>query len=268
MNPLMERVRHLGAAWMERAYPPVCLLCGAPGHDGLDLCRPCAAELPRPSGPCPRCGLPVPGDPGSLCGHCLSHPPAFDCTWAALTYLWPVDELVGRFKFHARLNHGRLLGEFMARELGPRVTRPDRVIPVPLHPDRLQERGFNQALELARPLSRALDCPLDTQAVRRVRATPPQQKLAAKDRQRNLRGAFQVAEGFAPTHVALVDDVMTTGSTLDELAGLLKASGVRRVDVWVLARVPEPARAHPEPDNPQQSRQTPPPQTSCCSKRP
>lgn len=250
MNRLMAGARRLGAAWIERIYPPVCLLCGAPGHEGMDLCGPCAAELPRPSGPCPRCGLPLMGDASHLCGHCLSHPPAFDRTWAALTYVWPVDDLVGRFKFQGRLNQGRLLGELMARELGPRVTRPDCVIPVPLHAHRLRKRGFNQAVELARPLSRALNCPLEILAVRRVRATPPQQTLSAKHRQRNLRGAFHVAEGFAPAHVALVDDVMTTGSTLDELAGVLKTRGVQRVDVWVLARVPDPARGHPEPDNP------------------
>ncbi|WP_026623831.1 ComF family protein [Ectothiorhodospira haloalkaliphila] len=268
MNRLISEVRRLGAAWMARAYPPVCLLCGAAGDDGLDLCRPCAAELPRPGHVCPRCGLSLGSDSAHPCGHCLTHPPDFDHAWAALSYLWPVDDLVGRFKFHGRLNHGRLLGKLMARELAPRVTRPDCVIPVPLHPHRIRERGFNQAVELARPLCRALDCPLEAFAVHRVRATPPQQTLSAKHRQRNLRGAFHVAEGFAPAHVALVDDVMTTGSTLDELAGLLKTRGVQRVDVWVLARVPDPARAHPEPDNPWQSRQTPPPRTSCCSKRP
>ncbi|MCG5499753.1 ComF family protein [Ectothiorhodospira lacustris] len=225
----------LRGALLETAYPSTCLLCAAPGHAGLDLCAACRAELPRPEQACARCGLPL-EYPAPFCGHCLRRLPPFDATWAALLYAPPVDGLIADFKFSARLPQGRLLGQLMAEALAPRINVPDCVIPVPLHRHRLRERGFNQALELARPLARALGCPLHHGAVMRVRATPPQQTLAATMRRDNLRGAFRVHPGFEAGHVALVDDVMTTGSTLREIAVALKVHGVKRVDVWVLAR--------------------------------
>ncbi|EHQ52503.1 MULTISPECIES: ComF family protein [Ectothiorhodospira] len=225
----------LRGALLETAYPSTCLLCAAPGHAGLDLCAACRAELPVSDHACTRCGLPL-EYPAPFCGHCLRRPPPFDAAWSALLYAPPVDDLIADFKFRARLPQGRLLARLMADALASRVPPPDCVIPVPLHPCRLRERGFNQALELVRPLARTLACPITHGAVTRIRATPPQQSLAATARHGNLRGAFRVAPGLEAGHVALVDDVMTTGSTLREIAAALKAHGVGRVDVWVLAR--------------------------------
>lgn len=232
-HPLGSRT---ASALVEGLYPPVCLGCGAPGQAGMDLCPGCARELPLAVHACRRCARPLPAAAGPVCGDCLRHPPAFDRARAALLYRWPVDTWIARFKFRGRLNHGRLLARLMARQLLPGAQPPDCILPVPLHRHRLAQRGFNQAAELARPLARALQAPLVLDAVRRTRATPPQQSLCADRRRRNLRGAFVVRAGFAPGHVLLVDDVMTTGSTLNELARQLKAAGVRQVEVWVAAR--------------------------------
>ncbi|MFP4244778.1 MAG: double zinc ribbon domain-containing protein [Ectothiorhodospira sp.] len=226
-------------ALLETLYPPVCLLCGAPGQAGMDLCPDCAGELPVPQAACRCCARPLPANAGPVCGACLRRPPAFDTARAALLYQWPVDAWIARFKFRGRLNHGRLLSRLMAQRLIPDAEPPDCILPVPLHRRRLAQRGFNQAAELARPLARALEVPLVPDAVRRIRATPPQQTLSAARRRRNLRGAFTVREGFTARHVLLVDDVMTTGSTLDALARRLKSAGVARVEVWVVARVAE-----------------------------
>ena len=145
--------------------------------------------------------------------------------------------LVAGLKFHDRLAGGRLLGELLARHLlvrgGP---LPELILPIPLHPRRLRQRGFNQALELALPLGRRLGVPLDRHSCRRNRATQPQTELDLKQRRRNLRNAFALAGPLPARHIALVDDVVTTGSTSNELARLLKRAGAERVEVWAAAR--------------------------------
>ncbi len=147
-----------------------------------------------------------------------------------------MDWLVQRFKFGGRLECGRVLAECLARELAERgAGRPDALVPVPLHRRRLASRGFDQAMEIARLLSRRLEIPLADRVLARCRATGPQSALDARQRRRNLRGAFR-ASGHAPEHVALVDDVLTTASTAAECARILKRAGCRRVSVWVLAR--------------------------------
>ncbi|MEJ2059861.1 MAG: ComF family protein [Gammaproteobacteria bacterium] len=218
-------------------YPPRCLVCGQGGVPGRDLCLACAAELPWQGHACTHCALPLPAGSSERCGRCQRRRPAFDSARAVFEYRPPLDSLLPRLKYGARLSHGRLLGQLMAERLAPGLEmRPDCVLPVPLHRRRLTERGFNQALELARPVARALGVPLAMDGVRRVRSTPPQVGLAAKARRANLRGAFELRSGFRPAHVLIVDDVMTTGATVDELARVLKRAGVRRVDVWACAR--------------------------------
>jgi len=220
-------------------YPGTCLLCGAPGHRQLDLCQGCLAALPRVLRPCDQCGEPLAAaaPQGSLCGACQKRPPAFDACRAALAYQGPVPLLITGFKFHDRLACGRLLadllGEYLERQGGE---RPELIVPVPLHPERLRERGFNQALELARPLSRRFAVPLDARSCQRTRQTLPQTELDRKLRTRNLRGAFSVGSALTARHVAVLDDVVTTGSTTGELARALKRVGVERVDVWAAAR--------------------------------
>lgn len=217
--------------------PPRCLLCGESGADGRDLCHACAEALPWSRHACPHCALPLPqSEP--VCGECLRHPPALTHAHAACVYGFPFDRLVPRFKFHHDLAAGRLMAELLCESLAD-VPRPQALIPIPLHASRLRKRGYDQALELAKPVSRELGIPLVADALLCVRPTAPQSELDAEARQRNLRYAFAVRAGFAlPAHVALVDDVMTTGATLNAAAKTLLRAGVMRVDAWVCARVP------------------------------
>ncbi|WP_266170843.1 ComF family protein [Dyella subtropica] len=214
-----------------------CLLCGAPGASGLDLCEACAAEMPRNRSCCARCALPLPVA-AEFCGECHRRPPPWDAAWAPFRYGWPLDRLESRFKFGTDLAAGRTLATLWQREPMP-VERPDLILPIPLHRGRLRQRGYNQALELARPLAAVLRIPLRGDALGRKRDTAAQTELDRVARRRNVRGAFEVREGMAlPAHVALLDDVMTTGATLAECTRQLKRAGVQRVDVWALARAP------------------------------
>ena len=211
-----------------------CLLCGAASDEAI-LCAACFRELPRlPLTCCPRCALPT--TQGEICGRCLANPPHYDSTRAAFRYDFPLDRLIQSFKYGHRL----ALCAFFAEQLAALAQglEVDRIIPLPLHPSRLRERGFNQALELARPLARALDLPLRAGLLQRSKATRAQSRLDADARSRNLHGAFRVDAGTTlPMHVALVDDVMTTGATLHAAAEILRTAGVARIDAWVCARV-------------------------------
>ncbi len=212
-----------------------CFLCR--GAAGGVLCAACDAELPRLAGPrCPRCALASPL--GAVCGRCLAAPPAYDATVAALSYEFPVDVLVQALKFRGELALAPLLGDLLAAAL-PAEPAPDFVVPVPLAAARLRARGFNQALEIAR---RAAARPA-TGLVERARDTPPQVDLPHAERARNVRGAFRCSVPLEGASVAVVDDVMTTGATLAELAATLKRAGAARVVNWVLARTPAPGDA-------------------------
>lgn len=175
--------------------------------------------------------------PEASCGHCLKHPPPFAATRAALVYGFPLDRLLLRFKFHGDLAAGRLLAKFLADDVRA-ASPPQALLPVPLHRSRLRERGYDQALELAKALSRHIGIPVLAGALRRTRGTARQSELDLSARQRNLRGAFALARADLPRHVALIDDVMTTGATVRECAQILLRGGVERVDVWVVARAP------------------------------
>jgi ComF family protein len=214
---------------------PRCLVCSEPGHAGLDLCAHCRAALPWNQQACARCGLPQ-ADDGSACGHCQESPPPFRATQAAMTYGFPVDRLLLRFKFHGDLAAGALLATLMQWSLDP-ADYPQLLIPVPLHRSRLRQRGYDQALELAKALSRECRLPLCADRLVRCRATAAQTELDAGARQGNVRGAFALRAGRAlPAHVALVDDVLTTGATLAECTEVLLGAGAQRVDVWTVAR--------------------------------
>lgn len=221
-----------GPGW--RLLPSTCVLCGGDGPPGLDLCAGCLQDLPSRRLACRRCARPLPRV--GTCGPCQRRPPVFDAAVAGFDYAHPVDWLVQRFKFGGRLECGRVLAECLAREWVARdVPRPDAIVPVPLHWRRLQSRGFDQAVEVGRWLSRRLEVELATRLLVRRRSTGQQTALDARQRRRNLRGAFRVRE-TPPRDVALVDDVLTTGSTAAECARVLKRAGCRRVRVWVAAR--------------------------------
>jgi ComF family protein len=171
------------------------------------------------------------------CGACQKKPPAFDEAIALFRYDTPVDRLIQALKYRGQLDQARLLGTLLAQRLqAASPARPDCLLPVPLHPARLRERGYNQSLELAKPVARALALPLERHAVQRVRATRPQMELARAERARNLRNAFQTEQDFHDQHIAIIDDVMTSGHTVNALARCLKRAGARRVSVWVIAR--------------------------------
>jgi ComF family protein len=216
------------------ALPCHCLLCGADDPGGLGLCPGCRADLPWLASGCPRCAVPL-AVPGQPCGACQTHPPPFDATVALFHYAPPVDGLVQQLKFGQGLHLARLFAGLLAERLAG-ASRPEYILPVPLHPRRQRERGFNQAVEIARPLARHLGCRVDVASCARTRATPPQAQLSAAQRRRNLRDAFRLTRPITARHIALLDDVMTTGSTLAALAGLLRRAGAERIDVWVCAR--------------------------------
>jgi ComF family protein len=192
------------------------------------LCAQCAAELPRLERPlCPRCALESPG--GALCGRCLAESPAYDATQAALAYDFPADALVHALKFRGELALAPLLAGLLADKV--RGERVDHVVPVPLSAARLRRRGYNQAVEIARHLGK-----VDIGLCERMRDAPPQMELPYAERQRNVRGAFRCTRTLIGAKVAVVDDVMTTGATLDEMARTLKAAGAVQVVNWVIAR--------------------------------
>jgi ComF family protein len=230
--------------WLEivqgLVLPPSCVLCGAPGQrPTLDLCADCDADLPRNERACPRCALPL-LQTGSLAA-CVACRDArsFDRAVAAFRYAFPVDHLVRKLKYHGELAHARVLGTLLARRIleNDGSALPDAIVPVPLHQERYRERGFNQAFELARVIGRVLALRVDDGLCRRTRATQDQTELGAAERRRNLRGAFAtVTNATVPRRVAIVDDVLTTGSTVEELARVLRAHGAEKIEVWAVAR--------------------------------
>lgn len=206
------------------------MLCQGPGGT---LCEPCRKDLPwLTEARCPVCAQPTPG--GETCGHCLKETPAFVRTLALFGYGFPVDRLIQGLKYGEDLALAPLLGGLLVARLQGGL--PDVWLPMPLHANRLKERGFNQAVEIARELSARTCVPMQPGWAARVRDTPPQAGLKREARKKNLRGAFACSGKVAGLHVGIVDDVMTTGSTLDELAKTLRSSGAREVSCLVVAR--------------------------------
>ncbi len=223
--------------------PPHCVLCGLPSGPAC-ICTVCTSALAR-AGPCCRqCGLPLASTDDCLCGQCILHPPPFTETVYPLQYLFPVDRLVQAFKFRRQQVAGRILARLMCERIsGCDTAYPDTLIPVPLHSLRLFRRSFNQSYELAAYIGRVLGIPLQTASLRRKRNTRAQSGLDHRQRRRNVRGAFYWrGRQPPPRHVALVDDVMTTGTTVIECARVLKKAGAGRVDVWVAARAIPPGQ--------------------------
>lgn len=227
--------------WLKNSHnyllPTVCLLCGADSQGSVNLCHGCCANLPWIEQACVRCAVALPES--YLCPQCQQSPPSFDKTYAPFWYLPPISDLILRLKFQGVLSVAPALGLLLSRRLIDRIdVYPDALLPVPLHRSRLRSRGYNQAVEIARIVAKQLALPLLVSGIERVRATAPQSTLRThQDRQRNMRDAFRVECGFGEAaHIAIVDDVMTSGATLQALASALKQQGVARVDVWVCAR--------------------------------
>lgn len=215
-------------------FPRRCLLCGNRAAMG-ELCAPCDRELPRLARACPVCAAPYTGI--GPCGACQKNIPPFSATYALFHYRHPVDRMITRLKFGRRLELAHFLGKMAARDLVRKIAvPPDLLVPVPLHRARLRERGFSQALEIARPIARAMNLPIETRAVRRARETLPQARLSRESRVSNVRDAFTVSGGLAGRRVAIVDDVMTSGQTVTALAKSLRNEGCADIQVWVIAR--------------------------------
>ncbi len=223
-----------------RLLPGRCLICGAASGQALDLCSGCERELPQNRSCCPVCALPIGADieASALCGQCQSNPPPYHYCLAPLRYEFPVNLLINRFKHHGKFSAGALLAECLLRKLYRQPELPDLLIPVPLHWRRRWQRGFNQSAWLADYLGRRLDIPVCHKVLRRTRYTPQQQGQSRSQRLRNLKGAFHLREKLTGKAIGLVDDVVTTGSTINELGRVLRAGGADRVDVWCLARTP------------------------------
>lgn len=218
---------------MQRGLAQTCVLCGG-SCAGTLLCPGCRADLPwLAAHRCVQCALPLPS--GGICGACLKRPPAFARTHAAFAYRFPLDALVRRCKYAGALELTGLFATALAENEAD-APHPDLLLPMPLHPARLAERGFNQAAEIARRLAPLIDRPWLPDASRRLRDTPPQAGLDLKARRRNLRGAFACELDLTGKSVALVDDVMTSGSSLNELAKAVRRAGAAEVSAWVVAR--------------------------------
>ena len=217
---------------LSRLLPQDCFVCAQDGGDRL-ICTRCESSLPYLKGPlCPVCALPAPG--GATCGTCQMTPPHFDETSAAFRYAFPVEHLVQGLKYRHRLP----LAGWLADALGQHIKSSgvDYVMPLPLSAQRMRERGFNQAQEIARPLARRLGLQLKPDTCTRILDSAPQASLPWKARQANIRNAFECNIDLTGKTIAVVDDVMTTGATLNEFARTLKLHGARRVENWVVAR--------------------------------
>lgn len=222
-----------------------CLLCDHTTDATLALCNDCETELPWLGAHCQVCAIPLPAS-GLTCGACLRRPPSFSRVEAPWRYGFPVDSLITRFKHQARWPLGHLLAGLLAQHLSHAFSeglpRPDYLLPVPLAERRLRQRGFNQAAMLANWLGQKLILPVEGKWLQRQIDTPAQQGLDAAARKRNLRRAFILNDdtAVAGRHLALVDDVLTTGATAEALARLLLKAGATRVDIYCLARTPKP----------------------------
>ena len=217
-----------------------CFLCVSNQTKKYGLCQACLNELPWfPTSSCPQCGLSA---NGQICGSCISSPPSFDATHAVFLYAYPIDAMIQRYKYGNSLSLSHTFGQLIGEKIGliNSFGDIDLLIPMPMHPTRLKQRGFNQALELARVLEQYLThkntIKLDYKSVIRQTLTPPQASLPLKERVKNIKGAFKTNQDLTGKRIVIVDDVMTTGASLNELAKTLKQAGATHVECWVIAR--------------------------------
>lgn len=222
----------LSNSLFDHLFKQRCLLCAANDGRELGLCDACYKDLPWHNAPqCPQCGL---STNDLVCGSCLNSPPDFDATHSLLTYDFPLDAMMQRYKYGSMLNLDHIFGKLLSNKIN--LSGVDLVIAMPMHPMRLKERGFNQALEIAKIITKSKPEKLDYLSVQRQKLTPPQASLPLKERVRNIKGAFTVSNHLNGKRIAIVDDVMTTGASLNELAKTLKQAGAAHVECWVVAR--------------------------------
>lgn len=222
--------------FLKTLLKPSCTLCASYNAGSIGLCESCLQDLPwHSASQCPQCGL---ISDGRTCGNCLAASPSFDATTALFTYDFPIDRLLQQYKYREGLPLANTFASLLHQKLStlPRTSQTDVIMPMPMHEKRLQARGFNQALEIARIVAKESKVPLDFKTCQRVKFTPPQASLPLKERTKNIRGAFKCQQDLRGLNIAIVDDVMTTGASLDELAKTLKQAGAAHVVCWVIAR--------------------------------
>ncbi|MGD9842838.1 MAG: double zinc ribbon domain-containing protein [Steroidobacteraceae bacterium] len=247
--PLLHRVQH----WL---LPSRCIACGGPGGMrlprssppfalSLDLCTHCYRQLPFNTHACGRCSLPLDGSTENLiCGRCLRRPPLYQSSHCAFEYSYPLASLIRNLKYGARLAVARVLGELLAQHLEKYHSGawPECIVPVPLHAQRYQQRGYNQVIEVGRYLQHRIDVPLRLDLIKRIRPTTEQTGLSRRSRRKNLRRAFCTTTVTLPQHIAVLDDVITTGSTMNEIVATFSKAGVAQIEAWGLARAAHKSR--------------------------
>ena len=228
--------RLLSTLW--HLLPLPCCLCGLKSDTDYNLCLDCQASLPWQQHVCQQCAVALPETAGISCGPCLQRPPMHTQLLAAFFYQGAIESLIYHFNFGQGLDTGLVLAKCLYQYLltKPRQRWPDCLIPVPLHVKRLRKRGYNQAAELGKHLACWLSIPIPLHSCQRVHHTPSQTRTAPRDRRRNMHGAFKVSPQFKAKHVAIIDDVYTSGSTTRELCRMLKRAGVETIEIWVVAR--------------------------------
>ena len=240
----MFNITHLKSVfkWLYRKLlPPTCVFCGRSTHNTTNICILCRQSLPILPYSCLQCAQILHSSTDkSICGACLKNPPPFNRTFALFPYQLPIVSVIKQLKFHGQLNCAQALGELLTEQAKyswyVNETLPDLIIPVPLHFKRLQERGFNQALEIVRVAGKKLDIPIDIKGIKRCKATQAQSTLSASERKKNMTNAFKVSKDYTGLSIAVIDDVITTGHTINELCKALKRKGAKHIDVWCCAR--------------------------------
>jgi len=221
--------------------PCVCVICSQYHHQNSTVCKACHALFTPITAACKHCALPLVNGVFDACGHCIKKKPYFDFTVASHLYQEPLRSLLHDFKYRGALYLQTFLSDLVISHLPTPQMATECLIPVPMHPKRLKERGFNHTVELTKSFSRALNIPYNTDLCYKKNHTPTQAGLSQKERQRNVRDAFTIQKTHYQ-HVTLIDDLITTGSTANALARALKKSGVTRIDVWCCARAAETTR--------------------------
>ncbi len=247
----MEPARRL----FSNLFPSRCILCQQTiikyaVNQHIEICAECYQFLPHNVHCCAHCALPLSEDMGLetvrksaiLCGRCIKQDPQFDYAYSLFRYQDEVIRLVHRLKFGEKISYARSIGELLLKkmtdELLPEQGEPECIIPVPLHNSRLRKRGYNQATEISRLIAKKTDLPIEQNLVLRQRSTLTQTGLKVKQRQKNIKGAFKMTATLNVKHVLIIDDVITTGATVNELAKVLKKSGIERIGVLSIARAP------------------------------
>lgn len=212
--------------------PHFCVLCHKPSHREMDLCLACENQLPFLKNACHICASPLPEN-NTICGQCLTRKKPFDQTISIFKYEPPVSAMITGLKFSAKLHYATLFGKLLARKI---IQKPELIIPIPLHKNRLKERGFNQSLEIAKQIGKQLNIPIDVKSCQRIIHTQPQAQIPAKDRKKNVQNAFGMVQKISTNHIAVIDDVVTTGHTISSFCQMLKQQGVQHIDVWCIAK--------------------------------